>query len=190
MCKILHIFAHFARFCIFCTILHILHNSVHFAQFCTFCTILHILHNFVHFAKFCTFCTILQTALRSHYSQIVNRETAMLSTTMSMAQRNFGEFTWHLDCNGLCNTLYDAIQWCVFETPIVQHQKQNVNPNVTFCRSFCVSNYIQLDAIINPGQFKKDSSYVPAGRAALEVQSHMKQLGFHPEVYVSQTIFK
>ena len=37
-----------------------------------------------------------------------------------------------------------------FKPPIVQHQKQNVNPNVIFCRSLCVSNYIQLDAIINP----------------------------------------
>ena len=43
-------------------------------------------------------------------------------------------------------------------------------------------NYIQVNSIINPGQFKKDNAPVAAGRAALEVLPHMKQLAFHPEM--------
>jgi len=77
---ILHIlgnFAHFGKFCTFCTILHnsehfaqfctILHNSAHFAQFCTFCNFLHILHDFADFAQFCTILHILHNF--AHFAQ-------------------------------------------------------------------------------------------------------------------------
>ena len=57
-------------------------------------------------------------------------------------------------------------------------------------RTVGVLNYIQLDAIINPWLVQKrllPCSRLP--RAALEVQPHKKQLCFHPELLLSQTIF-
>ena len=71
-----------------------------------------------------------------------------------------------------------------FQTP--QTVSRPSRPNFQPHRTVGVSNYIQLDAIINPCLVQKrllPCSRLP--RAALDVWPHKKQLGFHPELFGS-----
>ena len=81
-----------------------------------------------------------------------------------------------------CINLYDAIQWCVFGTPNCSAPKTECEPKFIFI--YFLEKFMRLELYstrchYQPWLAKKDSSPVAAGRAALEVQPHMKQLGFN-----------
>ena len=113
-------------------------------------------------------------------------QQTQIYTKSQFTQRNFAQNpNLHKTfSSNFAQTISDSI----IKKRLCSRSVRGVAAHRTTCilpRNVGVSNYIQ----VNSGQFKKRLLRpVAASRAALEVQPHMKQHGFHPELQVSQII--